>query len=297
MNADELLEALELQQLGPDVFRTTKLWTPTAGNFKFKARGTFGGHIVALACEAMRRTADPAMSIHSIHSRFVRPSNSDLPMDLFVTRIRDGRSLSLRMVQCKQREKIVFLATAGFHRNEKPNLKHTAKMPNVKPGPDGSSRFFIFNHKLVTEALLSPALESRTVNPGTLAMPIKSTKPQYSWVRAALVLPKGQEYKNLMMGCWFTDYPLAWTVYAPHGLPSPHIKMLTSLDHNIYFHTADPFHCNEWYLFESISSWADHNRCVCQGRVFRRTTGEHVMTIVAELITRSTPGFYSEAKL
>lgn len=66
-----LIEALlDVEELDSCLFRGCGLWTPPG------ARGVFGGHVIGQALVACSRTVDSEKKIHSMHSYFLLPGDS-----------------------------------------------------------------------------------------------------------------------------------------------------------------------------------------------------------------------------
>ena len=79
-----MISLLDLEDIEVDVFRSKLTWQPSG------ARGVFGGNVVGQALVAARRTVpSKALTIHSMHSYFLRPGNNDMPI-LYRVRVRKG---------------------------------------------------------------------------------------------------------------------------------------------------------------------------------------------------------------
>ncbi|CAK7221757.1 acyl-CoA thioesterase [Sporothrix curviconia] len=110
---------------GPDTFRSTEpLWYP------IWARGIYGGALIAQALTAAQHTVSSAFLVHSMHCHFVRAAQADVPLVYHVDRLRDGASLSLRVVRAHQHGQLVFSTTISFARETKTtSLQHQAAFP------------------------------------------------------------------------------------------------------------------------------------------------------------------------
>ncbi|MCY3885982.1 MAG: thioesterase family protein, partial [Gammaproteobacteria bacterium] len=74
----------------------------------------FGGQFLAQAMEAGARTVNSDRSIHSLHSYFLRPGDTNLGVSYNVERMRDGRSFSHRRVIAIQEGKEMFSMFASW---------------------------------------------------------------------------------------------------------------------------------------------------------------------------------------
>src|SRR5690242_5373817 len=94
----------------------------------------FGGQVAAQALVAGARTVEPPLGVHSLHSYFLRPGDTRVPIIYDVERIRDGRSFCTRRVVARQHGRPIYYLTASFQKSED-GLEHQDVMPDV-PGPE-----------------------------------------------------------------------------------------------------------------------------------------------------------------
>ena len=78
-------------------------------------------------------TVDPEFVVHSLHSYFLLPGDTAVPIVYDVERLRDGRSFATRRVVARQHGRPIYFQTASFQREED-GLEHQDRMPDV-PGP------------------------------------------------------------------------------------------------------------------------------------------------------------------
>ena len=86
----ELLSLLELEQLEVDLYRGRQPDTAM--------QRVFGGQVAAQALRAASATVAEDRAVHSLHSYFLRPGDTAIPIIYDVERIRDGRSFATRRV-------------------------------------------------------------------------------------------------------------------------------------------------------------------------------------------------------
>src|SRR4051794_15023311 len=97
MRMNELITALTLREIGPDLFegRTTQ-----DGWFTL-----FGGQVIAQALSAATMTVPAERPVHSLHAYFLRGGAFDTPIRVEVARDRDGGAFSSRRVVVHQNDK------------------------------------------------------------------------------------------------------------------------------------------------------------------------------------------------
>jgi len=122
----ELLELLELERLEVDLYRGRQPDT--------LMQRVFGGQVAAQALRAASHTVEPERAVHSLHSYFLRPGDTAVPIVYDVERIRDGHSFSTRRVAARQHGKPIYYLTASFQRAE-PGFTHSDAMPHA-PAPE-----------------------------------------------------------------------------------------------------------------------------------------------------------------
>lgn len=93
-------------------------------------RQVFGGKVVSQALYAAKETVPEERLIHSFHSYFLRPGDSQKPIVYDVEVLRDGNSFSARRVAAIQHGKPIFYMTASFRpRNRATNIKKQCRQP------------------------------------------------------------------------------------------------------------------------------------------------------------------------
>jgi acyl-CoA thioesterase-2 len=124
--AGELVTLLELEQLEVDLFRGAQART--------ERQRVFGGQVAAQAVVAATRSVEGDFALHSLHSYFLRPGDTAVPIVYDVERIRDGRSFATRRVAARQHGRPIYYMTANFQIPEA-GLEHQDRMPEV-PAPE-----------------------------------------------------------------------------------------------------------------------------------------------------------------
>ena len=72
----------------------------------------FGGQVLAQSLVAAVRTVPERFACHSLHSYFLRPGDTKVPIIYDVDTIRDGRSFATRRVAARQHGRPIFFLTA-----------------------------------------------------------------------------------------------------------------------------------------------------------------------------------------
>ena len=117
---ETLEQALQLEPVGDNRFRAT--------NERNRFGRIFGGQLLAQAIYAASATIEDHMP-HSLHAYFVQTGDSDVPVDIRVEHVRDGRSMATRQVSVAQGDRTLLTALASFHTNlAEPEL--TQRLPD-----------------------------------------------------------------------------------------------------------------------------------------------------------------------
>ena len=83
-------------------------------------RQVFGGQVVGQALYAAKETVPAERLIHSFHSYFLRPGDSQKPIIYDVEVLRDGNSFSARRVAAVQNGKPIFYMTCLLYTSPSP---------------------------------------------------------------------------------------------------------------------------------------------------------------------------------
>ncbi|EDT7109324.1 TPA: thioesterase family protein, partial [Salmonella enterica subsp. enterica serovar Kentucky] len=184
---NNLLTLLNLEKIEEGLFR--------GQSEDLGLRQVFGGQVVGQALYAAKETVPEARLVHSFHSYFLRPGDSQKPIIYDVEVLRDGNSFSARRVAAIQNGKPIFYMTASFQAPE-PGFEHQKTMPTAV-GPEGlpseteiaQSLAHLLPPILKEKFLCDRPLEIRPVefhNPlkGHVAAPVRQV-----WIRANGTVP------------------------------------------------------------------------------------------------------------
>ena len=275
-SAAELVELLDLETIDLNLFRGTQPDT--------LLQRVFGGQVAAQALVAGARTVEEPRAVHSLHSYFLRPGDTAVPIVYDVERIRDGKSFSTRRIVARQHGRAIYYMTASFQVPED-GFDHQDTMPDV-PSPDEAvdlgalfrQRSPDHGQEWVREWA---ALDLRYVGdsrPGG-AMPADEHPSQSRlWIRVNGTLAEDPLLHKAAF-TYASDMTLLGSTLVPHGthISDPAMQS-ASLDHTIWFHR--PFRADEWLLYDQVSPSASDARGLAIGRVF--TEDRRLVATVAQ---------------
>lgn len=278
----ELLDLLKLERLEVDLYRGRQPETAL--------QRVFGGQVAAQALWAACQTVDDDLSVHSLHSYFLRPGDTAVPIVYDVERIRDGCSFSTRRVVARQHGKSIFYLTASFHIAEV-GLDHQDAMPRV-PAPEECPTIGDLYRKVTGRsndrswerewAALDVRYAADSRAGGALAGREQPARTQI-WLRAAGAIPDDPVLHTCLL-TYASDLTLLGVALVPHGviIGSPSISP-ASLDHSMWFHR--PFRADDWLLYDQHSPSASGARGFAIGRVFSRE-GALIASVAQEGLIR-----------
>jgi acyl-CoA thioesterase-2 len=281
-SAEELVELLDLETIDENLFRGTQPST--------LLQRVFGGQVAAQALVAGMRTVEPPRRVHSLHSYFLRPGDTSVPIVYDVERIRDGRSFSTRRVVARQHGRQIYFLTASFQVPED-GFEHQDRMPSVPPPEESLDMGELVGRRSPEHAdqwrAEWAALELRAIGdsrPGAGVLP-SDERPSQSrlWIRVNGRLDD-DELTHQAAFTYASDMTLLGSTLVPHGVAvwSDRVQA-ASLDHTIWFHR--PFRADEWLLYDQVSPSASDARGLAFGRVFSQD-GRLVASVAQEGLIR-----------
>lgn len=256
----------------------------------FGWRRIFGGQFIAQGIISAQRTVAKDKTIHSMHCYFLRPGDPETPISYKVSKVRDGASFSMRMVDAYQDERHVFTLQCSFHRFEE-GLSHQSQMPSVAPPEkldlqdmlDKSADQVIRPLKAYIDK--ERPFEFRPVSTERYLTDAALEPYQSVWLN--LVGPLSDEDHaeyDIAMLAYISDALLIDTALFPHSTNIFDGSIQgASLDHALWFHR--PFKLDDWVLYHMESPTASGSRGLARGQVFSRD-GDLLMSVVQEGLIR-----------
>lgn len=288
---DELQQVLTPQPVGADRFR--------AGNETVRFGRIFGGQLVAQAMSAAAATV-AELTAHSIHASFLRPGDTDAPLDIIVERTRDGRSMSVRHVVIEQGGNALVTATVSFDASLEnadvatapepvttpeslPLLQHRAQ--HAPAGLAGPGRTWIDR---------PPPLEMRIGDPPIFLGGAQAPGQRTHWIRLPRTIDAGPQAHAVLLA-YASDYLLVDMALRSHPQRVGYAthRGLT-LDHTIWLHR--PVQFDKWHSYTQQTVAVVGHRALVHGTIVD-ASGRHVASTAQEVLVRPTtnstapPGF------
>lgn len=279
-SVEKLLALLEIEQLDVDLYRGAQPET--------ERQRVFGGQVAAQALVAASRSTDPEFDLHSLHSYFLRPGDTRVPIIYQVERIRDGRSFETRRVVARQHGREIYSQTTSFQKFEE-GYDHSDQMPSVGEPSEGLSLADLAAARSEDELRQWrnewAGLDIRHMGMSGRGLEVDPARPAEArmWVRVDGELPDDV----LMQKAAFTyasDLTLIGAALVPHGIQINSSRLQpASLDHTIWFHR--PLRADDWWLYDQFSPSASRGRGLALARVFAQD-GTLVATVAQEGLIR-----------
>ncbi len=276
----ELVELLDLETIDLNLFRGRQPDT--------RLQRVFGGQVAAQALVAASRTVEERVEVHSMHSYFLRPGDTAVPIVYDVDRVRDGRSFTTRRVLARQHGRPIYALTASFHIRED-GFEHQDRMPEV-PSPEES--LDVVSLMLEDSArkeewerewsVLDLRRAADSLPGGQLAGGEQVSRVCY-WVRVRPTLPDDVLVHRAAV-TYVSDMTLLGATLVLHGEhPTSATMQAASLDHTVWFHR--PHRADEWLLYDQTSPSATGARGLAFGKLFTQD-GRLVASVAQEGLIR-----------
>jgi acyl-CoA thioesterase-2 len=282
---DGLLEAFVLKPQGDDCFEMV--------NEPSRFGRVFGGQLIAQGLLAAAATVE-GKPPHSVHAYFVEGGASDVPLNVMVERVRDGRSMASRRVSVTQEGRPLLTLIASFHAS--PIDPQFADPPPAVPGPDELPSLQDWVRRSPPE--IRPGAEGNwIVNPPPVQIRMGEALrflggaaaggTRSHWMR----LPRAVGDDPLVHAAllaYASDFFLLDMGFRGHpsGLPASAFTS-TSLDHALWFHR--PVRFDEWLLHTQELLAVSGDRALVRGAL-HDSQGRLVATAMQEVLVRVRNG-------
>lgn len=258
---DELIELLELDEVGDLVFRGEHPRT--------QMQRSFGGQVLAQALSAAYRTVPDDRFCHSMSGYFLRPGSTDGPIDYGVTLTRDGRGFSTRRIVAEQDGRSIFAASGSFKVPEV-GLEHQIA-PHEPPTPPGLcpplSEVLARNSKAGRKHWDDEwgVLDVRYVS-SSLDNPVDSTARMMVWVKTVDSLGDDPRLHQQVLA-YASDLTILAVATVSHNVDfySPRMQMAT-INHSMWFHRQ--IRADGWVLYDQLSPSASNGLGYANGRLY-----------------------------
>ena len=277
---DALVALLDLEAIEVNMFRGRSPDTDR--------QRVFGGQVAGQALVAAARTVED-MSVHSLHSYFLRPGDPAAPILYEVDRIRDGHSFTTRRVRAVQHGRAIFGLSASFHVPED-GFDHQVPMPDGLPDPedlpDFRTRMAPWKDVLGDWYDRPRAIDTRYCD--WQPPDDRTPGPMFEnvWFRASGALPD-DPVLHICVLTYASDMTVLDTSMRPHGGSGLGDIFMASLDHAMWFHR--PFRADDWLLYAQDTPSASGGRGLGRGLMFTRE-GALVVSVVQEGLIRPMRG-------
>lgn len=235
---------------------------------------------------AAGQTVGSDRSIHSLHAYFLRPGNSSAPMTCRVHILRDGRSFSVRRVEARQDDALIFELSASFHTGER-GPEHQRAMPSVADpstlepfeerfaGRETGDMARWFFRALPFDVRYVDTSPFEGVHDGHAAT-------QQLWFRAKSLPDEPLMHTGAL--AYATDMTILDPILLHHGMQWTDRAMIgATLDHSLHFHTQVDF--SQWLLFDQQSTIAHNGRALATANVWTQH-GQLIATVSQEALMR-----------
>lgn len=284
-SVDELIELLDLEGIEDNLFRGRQPDT--------LMQRVFGGQVAAQALVAAHRTVPDRYVVHSLHSYFLRPGDTAVPIVYDVEDVREGRSFATRRVLARQHGRPIFIMTLNFQVPED-GFEHQDAMPDVRPPEDCPTLSEVFEARRAGTPGSTgddrafekewAALDVRYAGNSVSGLDVPG-EPAHArlWIRVNGELPS-DPLSHTAAFTYASDMTLLGATLLPHGIfiGSGQVQA-ASLDHTIWFHR--PFPADQYWLYDQHSPTATGGRGLALARVFT-PDGVLVATVAQEGLIR-----------
>jgi len=243
----------------------------------------FGGQVLGQALAACTATIT-GLTLHSLHSYFLRPGAVDERVSFAVERTRDGRRFATRRVIARQSAKPIFAMTCSFF-HPQTGYEHFTPAP-AAPDPDGLENLaqIIGASGLDVSGALGKMVSGQPIEvrpvTGRAVLTLADKARLRYWVRVPSAAGTADPVIHQRILAYLSDYWLIASGMVTHRQPFIGRNMeVASLDHAMWFHR--PARCDEWLLYDTESPSARDGINLSRGLIYDRA-GALIATVAQE---------------
>ncbi len=244
----------------------------------------FGGLLLGHMVTATSVDASPC---HALHALFVGAGSKSAPMELAVTRTRDGRRYATRQIELRQQDRLLLTGFTSHHGGDE-GPEHQLAMPDVAE-PDALEDQRVLRARRA-EASGKPA-RNYLAEAMMDARPIETPLGQEHgiegrraiWFRPRLPIRGGLAVHQAAIA-FASDLGLVHVGLQAHAVLGDRAPLqAASLDHSLWFHREAS--ANDWMLHVQRAPVAAHGRGLAHAMIFSRD-GRLVASAAQEFLAR-----------
>jgi acyl-CoA thioesterase-2 len=224
----------------------------------------FGGQVVAQCLLAAYETVEEHLTAHSMHCYFLRAGDANVPIELEVDPIRNGRSFCTRRVVARQRGEAIFNTSISYHVHEE-GMSHSLSMPDVISPEEAAALNAERDNNMPRTLLDLFGTERERI---TERLPQAQDPVSQSWFR--VIGPfEGNVRTQQAALAMISDFSLYSTAFSAFPYERPEKVFIgASLDHAIWFHEVPRM--QDWVLYDTDSPWSGGGRGYNRGSLWSR---------------------------
>lgn len=224
----------------------------------------FGGQVVAQCLLAAYETVEEHLTAHSMHCYFLRAGDANVPIELEVDPIRNGRSFCTRRVVARQRGEAIFNTSISYHVHEE-GMSHSLSMPDVISPQEAAALNAERDTNMPRTLLDLFGTERERI---TERLPQAQDPVSQSWFR--VIGPfEGNVRTQQAALAMISDFSLYSTAFSAFPYERPEKVFIgASLDHAIWFHEVPRM--QDWVLYDTDSPWSGGGRGYNRGSLWSR---------------------------
>jgi acyl-CoA thioesterase II len=276
---DGLLAAMDVRPIGDDRFVLEPTTSSTQGRI-------FGGQLLAQAIVGAAATVE-RKDIHSLHAAFTRAGTPGAPVEVAVTRVRDGRSIATRKVAVLEGDAPLLIAIASFgaQRSEPDvaaSVGGTAPPEDVPLLQEWAAVAPAGQHWIEQP----PAIEIRLPEAPSFLTGATETSARAHWMRVSRDVGDSHAL-NAALLAYASDFFLMDMIFRLHpDQLGPGRANGFSLDHAIWFHR--PVRFSSWHLHTQEATALVGDRGLARGSI-HDAEGRLVASVAQEVLLRLGP--------